>query len=119
MVFHEHLLRVYFKAPVNGMKTSQGRAVESDEGKLLWDFTIQTDHFIEHRRPNIVFLYKQQGQCEIIDIAVSGDARIEEKEKEKLEKYQDLRGEFARLWRVNVTVTHVVVGATKERAWSN
>ena len=101
------------------MKTSQRRAVESDEGKLLWDFTIQTDHFIEHRRPNIVFLYKQQGQCEIIDIAVSGDARIEEKEKEKLEKYQDLRGEFARLWRVNVTVTHVVVGATKERAWSN
>ena len=50
------------------------------------------------------------------DIAVAGDTRIEEKEKEKLEKYQDLRG------RVNVTVTHLLFGAlgimTKERTWS-
>lgn len=47
------------------------------------------------------------------DIAVAGDARIEEKQKEK---YQDLRG------RVNVTVTHLLFGAlgimTKERTWS-
>ena len=54
-----------------------------------------------------MFLDKQQGQCHIIDIAVPGDARIEEKEKETMEKYQDLRREVAR--RVNVSVTHVVV----------
>ena len=42
---------------------------------------------------------------------VSGDARIEEKEKEKMEKYQDLRREVTRLWGVNVSVTHVEVGA--------
>ena len=58
-------------------------------------------------RPDIVFLDKQQGQCHIIDIAVPGDARTEE----KMQKYQDLRREVARLWRVNVSVTHVVVGA--------
>ena len=75
------------------------RVVESHEGKLLWDFTIQTDHVTEHRRPDIVFLDKQQGQCHAMDIVVPGDAHIEEKEKEKLEKYQDLRG------------THVVAGA--------
>ena len=28
-----------------------------------------------------------------------------------MEKYQDLRREVARLWRVNVSVMHVVVGA--------
>ena len=49
----------------------------------------QTDHVIQHRLSDMVFLDKQQGQCHIIDIAVSGDAHIEEKEKERLEKYQD------------------------------
>ena len=36
--------------------------MKSDEGKLLWDITIQTDHVIEHRQPDVVFLGKQQGQ---------------------------------------------------------
>ena len=57
------------------------RVSESDEGKLLWDCTIQTDHIIEHHWPDM-FLRKQQGCCHIIDIAVPGDTRIEEKEKE-------------------------------------
>ena len=87
------------------------RVVEIEKGNLLWDFTIQTDHVIENRQPDIVFLDKQQGQCHIIDIALPGDARIEEKElKEKMEKYQDLRREVAWLWRVNVSVTQIVVG---------
>ena len=47
----------------------------------------------------------------IIIITVLGDAPIEEKEKEKLENYQDLRGEVALLWLVTVTVMHLVVGA--------
>ena len=84
--------------------------MESDEGKLLWDFTIQSDHVIKRRRTDTVFLDKQQGQCHIIDIqryvAVPGDARIKEKEEEKLEKYQDLRKinsrEVFHLWCVNV-----------------
>ena len=49
----------------------------------------QTDHVIEHRLSDMVFLYKQQGQYHIIDVAVSEDAHIEEKEKERLKKYQD------------------------------
>ena len=32
--------------------------------------------------------------CKIIDFAVPGDSRIEEKEKNKIEKYQDLRREL-------------------------
>ena len=36
----------------------------------------------------------------IIDIAVPADASVMEKEKEKLEKYQDLRREIARLWKL-------------------
>ena len=61
-----------------------------------------------------MFLDKQQGLCNIIDIAVAGDARMEEKEKEKLEKCQDLRREVFRFWGVNVPVTQVVVGCGDE-----
>ena len=33
---------------------------ETDHVKILWDFNIQTDHVIEHRRPdveNTIFLF--------------------------------------------------------------
>ena len=36
---------------------------------------------------------------------------IVEKEKEKVEKYQDLRREVARLWNVKAKVVPIVVGA--------
>ena len=47
----------------------------------------------------------------ITDIAVPWGCLHRGKRKEKLEKYQDLRRDVARLWRVNVTVTPVVVEA--------
>ena len=34
--------------------------VENDRVKILWDFNIQTDHVIQHRRPDIVVLYKNK-----------------------------------------------------------
>ena len=47
----------------------------------------------------------------IIDIAVPGDARVEDKEKEKVAKYQDLARELRRLWETSVNVIPVVAGA--------
>ena len=32
---------------------------ENEEVKLLWDFTIQTDHEIHHRKPDIVIQKKK------------------------------------------------------------
>ena len=49
--------------------------------------------------------------CNIIDIAVPGDAGIFEKEKQKVEKYQDLCREVAQLWNVKAKVVPIVVGA--------
>ena len=40
-----------------------------------------------------------------------GDSRVGEKEREKIEKYQDLRREVAKLWNIKTTVLPIVVGA--------
>ena len=57
--------------------------LENEDYKILWDFSIQTDHVIETLRP-------EERSCKIIDFAVSGNSWIEENEKEKIEIYQDL-----------------------------
>ena len=57
----------------------------------MWNFSIQTDHVIEARRPDLVVVDKKERSCKIIDFAVPGGSRIEEKEKDKIEKYQDVK----------------------------
>ena len=56
----------------------------------MWDLNIQTDHVIEAERPDFVVVDKKERSCKIIDFAVPRDSRIEEKENNKIEKYQDL-----------------------------
>ena len=68
--------------------------LENEEAKILWDFTIQCDHFIQSRRPDIVVVEKKNKECKIIDIAVPNDVRVGNKEQEKIEKYQGLRQPF-------------------------
>ena len=52
----------------------------------MWDFSIQTNHVIKARRSDLAVVNKNERSCKIIDFAVSGDGRIEEKEKDKIEK---------------------------------
>ena len=85
--------------------------LENEDYKILWDFSIQTDHVIEARRPDVVLVDKKERTCKVIDFAVPGDSRIEDKEREKIEKYQDLARELQKLWNVRVKVIPLVVGA--------
>ena len=85
--------------------------LENEDYKILWDFSIQTDHVIEARRPDLVVVVKTERSCKIIDFAVPGDSRIEEKEKDKIEKYQDLGRELQKVWNVKVKIIPLVVGS--------
>ena len=53
-------------------------ALENENYKILWDFSIQTYHVLETRRLDLVAVDKKERSCKIIDYAVSGDSRIEE-----------------------------------------
>ena len=72
---------------------------------------MQTDHVIEARRPDLVVVDKKERICKIIDLAVPGDSRIEEKEKGKIEKYQELGKELQKIWNVKVKIIPLVVGS--------
>ena len=76
----------------------------------MWGFTIHTDHVIEARRPNLVVVNKKES-CKKIDFAVPGDSRIDEKEKDKVEKHQDLGRELQKIWNVKVKIIPLVVGS--------
>ena len=56
--------------------------VENERIKILLDVCIQCDHVIEARRPDMVIINKENKSCSIVDIAIPGDSRLSEKEKD-------------------------------------
>ena len=66
--------------------------------ELLWDMTIQCDHYIEVRRPDILVVEKKSKKALIIDIASSRDHNVGEKENEKVDKYQNVKRDIMKLW---------------------
>ena len=60
--------------------------------------TIQCDHHIEVRRPDILVVEKKSKKALIIDITLSGDHNVGEKENEKVDKYQNVKRDIMKLW---------------------
>ena len=92
------------------MKISQ-KVLDNEDYKILLDFSIESDHVIEGQRPDLVVVDQKERSCKIIDFAVPGDSRIEEKEKDKIEKYQGLGRELQKIWNVKVKIIPLVVGS--------
>ena len=53
---------------------------------------------IEARRPDIVVVDKVKKKTMIIDVAISGDTEVCDKEREKIEKHSLLKNKIIRLW---------------------
>ena len=67
---------------------------------------------IEARRPDIILIDKKERKGIIINIAIPAEVRVGGKEREKMEKYQDLKREIVRLQKLKmVEVVPVVIGA--------
>ena len=58
----------------------------------------------------MVVVDKKERSFKIIDFSVPGDSRIEEKEKDKIEKYQELGREIQKIWNVKVKIIPLVEG---------
>ena len=67
---------------------------ENERYKILWDFNTQTDQVIEARRPDMIVIDKETKFVTITDFAIPFDTRVNSKEVERTEKYQDLAREI-------------------------
>ena len=86
--------------------------MENEDVKILLGFNIQTDHLIEHRRPDIVVVNKKDSPCDIIDVAFPGGKRVNLKEIEKIGNYSELRREVKKIWQLKeVRVIPIVIGS--------
>ena len=95
---HSKLARKYsFEAGDKWYEHEPEIVLKNEDYKILWDFSIQAGHVIEAWRPDLVVVDKKEKSCKITDFAVPGDSKIEEKEKDKIEKYQDLGRELQKI----------------------
>ena len=85
-----------FESGGNWYEHEPESVLQNKDYKILWDFSIKTDHVIEARRPDLVVVDKKERSCKLIDFVVPGDSRIEEKKKDKIGKNQDLEGCYRR-----------------------
>ena len=83
--------------------------MENDNAKILWDFKIQIDKHLTHNTPDITVVGNKQ--VWLIDVAIPGDSRLEQKENEKVTSYHDLTVELQSLWKKKATIVPIVVGA--------
>ena len=112
---HELLLREnnFNQEPIPWYQHQPRPVEENDSSKILWDFSIQTDHQIDHNKPDIVHLNKMTREALIIDIAIPSDYNIPRKRIEKIRNYTDLAVEIKTLWNLNnVRIVPIIIGAT-------
>ena len=57
------------------------KVLQKEDVKILWDFKIQTDKHLAHNIPDITVV--ENKRVSIIDVAIPGEGRIEEKELER------------------------------------
>jgi hypothetical protein len=62
--------------------------------------------------PDIVIRDNEKGTCVLIDVSITGDRNVIQKETEKILKYKDLTIEIQHMWNVKTRVIPVIIGAT-------
>jgi len=90
-------------------------AIQECKGKkIYWEMPISTDLRIAANRPDIVIIDYTENRVYIVDISVPLGINVASKNAEKRLKYDALRLEIQRLWKMAATVIPVVVGSLGE-----
>jgi hypothetical protein len=87
--------------------------LENDNYKLYFDRTVLTDIHIEHNRPDIIILNKQQKQAYLLDIAVPNSHNITQTHNTKINKYLELSVAMRNLWSLEKkSIIPLIISAT-------
>jgi hypothetical protein len=87
--------------------------LENDNYKLYFDRTVLTDIHIQHNRPDIIILNKQQKQAYLLDIAVPNSHNITQTYNTKINKYLELSVAMRNLWCLEkISILPLIISAT-------
>ena len=87
----------------------------SEQYTLYYDKIIPTARYIENSaiKPDIVIRDKKNKTAVIIDVSVPNDYGINRAEREKINKYQQLKWDMKRNWKLTeVDIIPIIIGAT-------
>ena len=87
----------------------------SEKVTIFYDTIIPAGSFIEGKavRPDIVIWNKEEQTAKIIEVTVPTDFGISAAETRKISKYQDLRSDLKKTWKLkDAEIIPVVIGAT-------
>ena len=74
---HWELCRNYSLDTKDSLYEQEPQAVyEDEEYKILWEFSMQTDHVIEARRRDEIIVDKKNNKCQIIHLATHTIQRL-------------------------------------------
>ena len=72
----------------------------NNECKVLWDFTVQTDHEIYGRRPDVIVVQKDKNLFQVTDFACPDDERVNTRELKQIENNQNFVRELRKIWNI-------------------
>ena len=111
---HWHLMRAYSFPRVSQSWCSHRPlpVLESSDVKILWDFSLFTDHHHSSNCPDIVVFDYYKKQIYFIEISCPVDINVALKEVEKVTKHRDLATDYHQMCGMQVTIVPVVLGCT-------
>ena len=88
------------------------QVAENNLTKILWNFSIQTDHEMINNKPDIIVVDKINKTANLIEVSIPNDYNICNKRLQKIRACTNLSGENKAVWNFNkVQKTLVIVGA--------
>ena len=78
----------------------KSEVVGNIECKVLWDFTVQTDHEMYGRRPDVIVVQKYKNLFQVIDFACPHDVRVNTRELKQIENNQNFVRELRKIWNI-------------------
>ena len=88
-------------------------AAENKERKVHLDFQIHTNKIVVANQPDIVEVDKLDEKAVVLNVSMLSASHILKKEHKKHKKYQGLKEELQRMWRVKASVVTPVIEALR------
>ena len=87
------------------------RKSKDGQFEIWWDRPIETTVKLDHNRPDLVIINRQDNEWTIIEFSVPWDKNVQLKEEEKVSKYIPLAKEIRKVHRVSTKIVPIVLGS--------